>query len=106
MIPFSNLERLNFKPREVDLNNFTLLATCKNGCLSYEDVELTDSEKDVYALQFGGDLYVGSSGQIKNRIYSHYFALSHRKHHSKKMQSLYDNSDNFKAYIIMRCDDF
>ena len=97
-------ERLNYKPREIDLESFTLLAKCENGELSFEDVNLTKCEKDVYALQFGSDLYVGSSAQVKNRIYLHYWALSQNRHNSKKIQSIYDECKSFKAYIIMRCD--
>ena len=93
MTQFSEIERLNYKPREIDLESFTLLAKCENGKLSFE-----------YALQFGSDLYVGSSAQVKNRIYLHYWALSQNRHNSKKIQSIYDECKSFKAYIIMRCD--
>lgn len=100
------IERLNNKPREYDLSKFPLIAECKDG----EELEFTQfnykiDEYDVYALQFGEELYIGSSRWITNRIRNHYWLLTTNKHTSKRMRLAYDKTKSFKAYLLMRCDE-
>lgn len=98
------IERLNNTPREYDLSKFPLIAECKNGELTFSQFNYTEEEHDVYALQFGDNLYIGSSREVTIRIRFHYRQLVTGKHTSERMRAAYKQNKSFKAYLLMRCD--
>lgn len=97
-------ERLNNKPREYDLSKFPVIAECKNDEIVFLPFKYHREEYDVYALQFGEELYIGSSRWVTNRIRIHYRELVTKKHPSKRMMDAYDKNKMFTAYLLMRCD--
>jgi len=93
---------INYDPHYVDLSSFTLAAECVDGELSIFPFEQLEGEHNVYCIQIDEDMYVGSSANLKNRIWSHHNSLCNGKHISKRMQQLYNEKRRFKVYIIMR----
>lgn len=99
-----HIERLNNKPREYDLSKFPIIAECKNGGIVFHPFKYKREEYDVYAIQFGEELYIGSSRLVENRIRNHYRTLVTNKHPSPRMIEAYEKYKTFKAYLLMRCD--
>lgn len=99
----ASITRLSYTSKKLDLSHFTLIAECRKGFICYEKIKIFTNENDVYALQFGDDLYIGSSKNISQRIRSHFKALVNGTHTSKRVQNAYNREMGFKAYILMRC---
>lgn len=100
-----NIEILNYNPHNLNLDTFTLFAECDLVNINFKNVNLTKEEYDVYALQFGEDIYVGSSRILKTRIKTHYYSLKAGKHHSQRVQTAFNNCGTFKVFILMRCNE-
>ena len=96
---------VSYEPHKNELTRFISLATCKHGILNLSEFISSDDEGDVYAIEFGENIYVGSSKNVKDRIYEHYRKLKSGKHEVSEMQSLYDKSQCFNAYVIFRCNE-
>lgn len=56
----------------------------------------------VYLLRFGNDYYIGSSSNVKKRIYSHIQSLRSGKHSSPLVQRAFNNTTSFEVYLLMR----
>lgn len=95
--------RISFPSKKLDLSSFILFADCEKGVLNYKDFTCLENESDVYAIQFGGDLYIGSSINIKKRIYCHFKSLSNNTHPFERVQEAYNKTKSFKVYILFRC---
>lgn len=100
----SSIERLNNEPREYDLSKFPLIAECIDGKVKHHAFKFTQDEMSVYAIQIGGELYIGSSKWLSKRVYQHYSTLIKGENQSKRLQIAYNNTKCFKVYLLMRCD--
>ena len=58
------------------------------------------NENIVYVIMFGGESYIGSSINIRNRFQSFVSFLKRGLHGSKKVQSAFDKSGGFDLYAI------
>lgn len=99
----ANIRHLQNEPYEIDLSYFTLIASCENDEIHFEDINYEKEECDVYAIQFGNDLYIGSSKQLSSRIRSHYYSMRKGNNLSPAIQEAYNKTHSFKVYLIMRC---
>lgn len=100
---WQHIKKLDNHPNYVNLDSFILYAIANDSELKFTDFTPNDEELDVYALQFGSDLYIGSSNEIRRRVNAHYRTLKNKEHFSPKVQSAYDKSKSFRVYVLMRC---
>ncbi|RVQ64346.1 GIY-YIG nuclease family protein, partial [Sinorhizobium meliloti] len=63
-------------------------------------IEINPVNCGIYSITHkeSGQAYVGSSIDIRSRICQHLKSLSRGKHHSSKMQSLYNSSEGNTAF--------
>lgn len=99
-----SIERLNNVPREYDLSKFPLIAECIDGIISRQPFNYIKDETDVYAIQIGEELYIGSTKHLTRRIYQHHSSLVKGENQSEKLQNAYNNTKCFKVYLLMRCE--
>lgn len=57
----------------------------------------------IYQITIGNKSYVGSSRNIRNRIYAHISLLRKGKHHSQILQRCYDKYKTFEYKILLKC---
>ena len=106
MNPWRHIQTLNNKPNFINLDCFILFATTNESVINFSSFKPTKDELDIYVLQFGNDLYVGSSHDVRRRINHHFYLLKNNRHYSKRIQDAYNKTKAFKAFIVMRCSTF
>lgn len=88
----------------MDKTAFPLVAKCENGTLELSDNLKHNHDRSigyVYAIDIDGQLYVGSTWNLRERIQQHYSFLKLGKS-LPKVQAAYDKVQSFSVYLIMR----
>ena len=97
------VEHLNFAPHPYDMSGFQLVAEFVDGENVFEDFPDNENLYYIYAIQMGDHLYVGSSAELRKRIYAHNSTARAGKHQSPRFQTAYNWAQGFKAYLLMKC---
>lgn len=92
----------------IDLSRFDKLAECKDGI--WTNLIPTNSGHEntcaVYMVTFAnGDIYIGSSAHIRQRVNSHYWQLSRDDKVKSPLHNSYEKSKNFEIYLLVRTKD-
>jgi len=96
---------LRYEPHYADLSDFPLVATYNDDDIKFLGPNTTEGETDIYVIQMDDEMYVGSSGNIRNRLTTHLCELRKGNHFAKRMQEVFNEKRRFNVYRIMRCYD-
>lgn len=100
------IEHLNYAPHPHDMSCFQVIAEFVDGENVFEDFPDKENLYYIYAIQMGDHLYVGSSAELRKRIYAHNNMARAGKHQSLRFQTVYNWANGFKAYLLMKCKSF
>lgn len=96
---------LRYGPHYVDLSDFPLIATYNDDEMKFLGPNTTEGEIDIYVIQMDDEMYVGSSGNVRNRLTTHLCELRKDNHFAKRMQEVFNEKKHFNVYRVMRCYD-
>lgn len=96
---------LRYEPHFVDLSDFPLIATYSDDEMKFLGPNTTDGEIDIYVIQMDDEMYVGSTGNVKDRMNAHLCELRKGNHYAKRMQEVFNEKRYFSVFRIMRCYD-
>lgn len=96
---------LRYEPHYADLSDFPLIATYNDDEMKFLGPNTAGGEIDIYVIQMDDEMYVGSSGNVKDRMNTHLCELRKGNHYAKRMQEVFNEKRRFNVYRIMRCYD-
>ena len=81
----------------IDVSKYEKIGEYRDGEMNWISPK---NENIVYVIMFGGESYIGSSINIRNRFQAFISVLRRGKSGSKKVQSAFDGNDRFDLYAL------